>query len=114
LTILIVKITRRRRSAPLLLLSIADKEARGLADGCAQADRQSGGDVLYFRESGRAAERSLHIGLVYGLLERVQAALTRSKALLELPGTLIRTDERFETGRLGLTLRFSETQYGVR
>jgi TIR domain len=67
------------------LLSIAEKEARSLANGYEQAERQSGGDVWYFWESGRAAERGLHIGLICGLLEKVQATLTESKTLLELP-----------------------------
>ena len=67
------------------LLSIVDKEARNLADGYERAGRQSGGDVWCFWESGRAAEQSEHIGVVCGLLEKVQAGLAKSKALLELP-----------------------------
>jgi hypothetical protein len=67
------------------LRSIAEKEARELADGYDTAERQYGGHVWEFWESGRAAERGAHVGRICGLLEEVRAALAKSKALLELP-----------------------------
>ena len=67
------------------LLSIVEKEAKYHAWGYELADRQGGGSSWFYWDSGDAAERSVQIGLVFGLLEKVQAALSRSRALLDLP-----------------------------
>jgi hypothetical protein len=67
------------------LLSIVEKEAKKVTDGYELADRHGGGSEWYFWDSGGAAKRSVQIELVHGLLEKVQAALSKSKALLERP-----------------------------
>lgn len=67
------------------LEAIVEKEAMFNANGYNLADRQPGGGAWYWWDSGKAAERSERLAAVSAALRRIDAAIGRSREVLDKP-----------------------------